>query len=245
MWNKLLIICCLISLLGCKAKKQLIIKDTVSTQADLSKKEQIASMESLQIDFSTFSGRARTQLGIDGKSNDVTLNIRIKKDQRIWISVTAIAGLEVARALITPDSIKVINRLEGAYLEKPFSFIHQYTSDQINYKTLESLLIGNFIPEQVNTKASIKTDSTGIILTGNLKSLAYELTFNEALKVTSNLLNNTEADQSLQIKNSNFRKIESRIFPDAISISSKVENKQFSIGLQYIRTEFDLPDFLS
>lgn len=240
MWNRLLIICCLALVFGCKAKKRLVSPNPVGLEAETSKKEKIASIQSRQIDFSTFSGRAKTQLSINGKSNDVTLNIRIKKDQKIWVSVTAIAGLEVARALITPDSIKLINRLEGAYMLKPISFIHQYTSKQINYKTLESLLIGNCIPEQLNMQTNFKSDSNQVVLTGRLEDLDYEVRLNEALKVISNLLDNTQANQSLQIKNNDFRQLENRIFPFDIRISSEVQNKQISIGLQYTKAEFDL-----
>lgn len=240
MWNRLLFICCAVVLFGCKAKKQLVTSiDSAGIKAAMNKNEQIASIQSRQIDFSTFSGRARTQLAIDGKSNDVTLNIRIKKDRKIWISVTAIAGLEVARVLITPDSIQVINRLEGVYMHKPFRFIDQYTSQQINYKTLESLLIGNCIPEQLNPDAEIKSDSSGILLTGNLKELVYKVEFNHAFKVVTNQLENEQPKQSLEVKNASFIPLENRIFPTSISIRSKVEDKQIRIILQYIKVDFD------
>lgn len=240
MWNRLLIICCLALAFGCKAKKQVVSSNKAELAAEASKREKLAAIASRQIDFSTFSGRAKTQLAINDKSNDVTLNIRIKKDQKIWISVTAIAGLEVARALITPDSIKLLNRLEGTYMVKPLSFIYQYTSKQINFKTLESLLIGNCIPEQLSQQATLKNDSDKIVLTGKLQDLDYQLTLNEALKVLTNQLDNAGANQSLRVVNADFRQLENRILPYNIRISSEVQSKQISIGLQYARAEFDL-----
>ena len=123
------------------------VKNTVTTATtppDLTVlKNQLAAIKAQQVVFDTFSGRASTKLDINGSSNDVTLNIRLKKDKQIWVSITALLGIEVARALITPDSIKVINKLQGLYLKKPFSFIYQYASRQVNYKTIESLLVGN------------------------------------------------------------------------------------------------------
>ncbi|MGV8879334.1 MAG: DUF4292 domain-containing protein [Sphingobacteriaceae bacterium] len=228
------------ALFGCKAKKQLVsTKDSAGIKAAINKRARIASIQSRQLDFSTFSGKARTKLDIDGKSNDVTLNIRIKKDRQIWISITAIAGLEVARALITPDSIRLINRLEGAYMHKPFSYIYRYTSQQINYKTLESLLIGNCIPEQLNAETDIKMDSSGTVITGNLNDLAYKVAFNEALKVITNQLNNAQEKQSLEVKNGDFIQLDNRVFPSTINIRSMVKDKQMRIGLQYIKADFD------
>ena len=83
-----------------------------------------------QLNFNTFSGKAKTKLDINGSSNDVTLNIRIQKGQKIWVSVTAIAGIEVARALITPDSILVINKLQGLYLRKPLAIFIRMQADR-------------------------------------------------------------------------------------------------------------------
>src|ERR1700733_14953394 len=110
--NKLLFLCCALAIVSCKAKKQLaatqgpsvtnpvVVKPVVSSK--------LAEIKKNQADFTTFSGRAKTKLDINGNSNNVTLNIRIQKGQKIWVSITAIAGIEVARALITPDSLLVI-----------------------------------------------------------------------------------------------------------------------------------------
>jgi len=104
------------------------------------------AIKSGQTNFTTFSGKARTKLDINGSSNDVTLNIRIQKGQKIWVSVTAIAGIEVARALITPDSLLVINKLQGLYIRKPFSYVYSFTSKQVDYSSLEAILVGDAIP---------------------------------------------------------------------------------------------------
>src|SRR5437879_13370008 len=132
--SKLLIICCVLAMVTCKAKNQAAVmhKPVGNTKVSpiLSRLNEIRKR---QADFTTFSGKAKTKLDINGNSNDVTLNIRIQKGQKIWVSVTAIAGIEVARAMITPDSLLVINKLQGLYLRKPFRYIYTYTINQIDY----------------------------------------------------------------------------------------------------------------
>src|SRR6185312_13493515 len=170
-WHiKLLAFCFLLVAAGCKAKKQLVVNRVapVNTPAPVNaKRERLNAIRSGQITFTTFSGKARTKLALNGSSNDVTLNIRIKQDQKIWVSVTAIAGIEVARALITPDSIMVMNKLQSVYLRQPFSYIYKYTGNQVNYKTLESLLVGNAIPELLSEQADLKPENGNTILSGN------------------------------------------------------------------------------
>src|ERR1700712_3454687 len=136
--NKLLLICVVLAIVSCKAKKQAIVSRKSADSATVTPgKSKLNAIKASQTTYTTFSGRARTSLDINGSSNDVTLNIRIQGGKKIWVSVTAIAGIEVARALITPDSLLVIKKLQGLYLKKPFSYIYAFTSKQVDYSSLE------------------------------------------------------------------------------------------------------------
>jgi len=112
---KLAAICCLLFVFSCKSRKPLVVKrvaaDTVAAIKPVdTKAAKLVAIKAKQTSFNTFSGKASTKLDINGNSNNVTLNIRIQRDHKIWVSITAIAGIEVARAQITPDSIFLVNR---------------------------------------------------------------------------------------------------------------------------------------
>jgi hypothetical protein len=244
--NKLLIIFCIVSVFGCKAKKQVIVRkadSAVATKPTVNPAlAKIEAIKSKQVNFNTFSGRAKTKLNIDGKENDVTLNVRILQGKKIWVSITALLGIEVARALITPDSILVVNRLQGVYLKKPFSFIHTYAGKQANYQTVQSLLVGNAINELLKEDSKIETAANGnTTLTGNLQGLAYSLLVGADFKVSRTSFANTAARQSLQVVNSQFIQADNRIIPSQINITSNVQNKSIQAELQYNRTQFNQP----
>src|SRR5471030_172022 len=196
---QIIAVCGLLVVAGCKAKKQLVVNRTVPVNAPKpvdEKKVKLDAIRANQSNFTTFSGKARTKLAFSGSSNEATLNIRIKRDRKIWISVTAIAGIEVARALITPDSILLINRLQGMYVRQPFSYVYKFTGRQVNYKTLESLLTGNAVPELLNERAELQPANGNIIITGNLQELMYKLIVGPDLRVTQTNLDNPPAQQS-------------------------------------------------
>lgn len=247
MWNKVLAAVIILFLFGCKAKKKLVqversvVTDSAIVKPDNSKTEKIKALQSRQINFDTFSGRARTHLEIDGKGYDVTLNIRIQKNKQIWVSITAIAGIEVARALITPDSIKIINKLQSAYLKKPFSYVYRYTGRQINYKTVESIVIGNAIPEFLTTDANLSANGSNTIFSGILNDLAYQTTFGADLKVSNLNLANQKASQKLDVANSSFIQADDRILPSAIGINSVAGENSIKADLKYIKVNFDQP----
>lgn len=199
----------------------------------------LTAIRQRQVAFNTFSAKAKTSLDIDGNGNDVTLNLRIQHDKKIWVSVTALLGLEVARALITPDSIIIINRLQGMYIKKPFSYVNQYAGKQVNYQTLEALLVGNAIPQLLNETADISTDNANTIISGNMQTMLYKLILGPDFKVSQTSLANQQAGQNLQVTNSAFIQAGTRVIPSQIDIASAVDNKKIQISLHYNSVDFD------
>ncbi|MBS7566056.1 DUF4292 domain-containing protein [Mucilaginibacter sp. Bleaf8] len=241
--SKLLVVCLVVAA-GCKTKKQVVARTPVNTtnNADAGKLSKIQAIQGKQVSFNTFSGKAKTKLNIDGKTNDVTLNIRIQHDQKIWVSITALLGVEVARALITPDSIMVINRLQGVYIKKPFSYIHTYAGQQVNYKTVESLLIGNVIPDLLTPAAIYQEGANGgVSVKGSLQGIVYSLLIGADLKVTQTSLANQSAAQSLQVTNSEFIQADGKVIPSQINIASAVKQKNIQADLHYNKAEFNQP----
>ena len=240
---------CLLLSIGCKAKKQLVtIKPVIADSTRIAVKaaaapavSKLAAIKLAQLYFNTFNGKAKAKLNINGSTNDVTLNIRIKRDQKIWVSVTAIAGIEVARALITPDSILLINRLQSLYIRQPFSFVYKFTGNRVNYKTVETLLTGNAMPELINDDTAIQTTANTTVLTGSLQDLIYKLILGDSLKVTQENLGNRAEGQSLQVNNSVFTQTANKLVPSQIDITSMVKAQKIQVNLHYIKIDFDQP----
>ena len=245
--NNLLVCSIVLIAFGCKAKKALVTRKVDSTavtapvdNAAAAKAAKLEAIKSRQLTYNSFSGKAKTKLNINGNSNDVTLNVRIQHNQKIWVSVTALLGIEVARAMITPDSIMVINRLQGVYMKKPFSYIYTYASKQLNFQSVEALLVGNPIPQLLKPDGTLEPAANGsLTLKGNLETLLYMLLIGPDMKVTQTTLSNARAAQSLKVLNSEFIQADNRIVPSNISITSAIQNKNIQIDLNYGKVEFD------
>lgn len=223
---------------ACKTKK-LLPKSDANT-AEINGAARIAAIQQAQVNFNTLAIKAKALLNMDGNSNEVTINFRIAKDQRIWISVTAIAGLEVARMLITPDSIHIINRLESTYIKKPFSFIANYTNEQINFGTLQSILVGNVWGEVWMKKLSINLVENQLQLNGQSGNLAYRIRFNEAFKVNESFLEDTLSQQQLLINYADFFLDAGLAFPHQLKMQSHAGKNNLDADLKYTKVEKDI-----
>jgi len=180
-------------------------------------------------------------LSIGSNANDVNMNIRIKKNEAIWVSVTAIAGLEVARALITPDSVRVINRLENQYIRKPFSYLYEFTNNKINFATLQSVLVGNTISEFITESTEVNLGGAQTSLKSSIGSMIYDLMLNGQNKVVQSDLKDAAASQSLLVFYGDFQPVLQQQVPHSMVMKSQAKNKSISLDLKYTKIELDVP----
>jgi hypothetical protein len=235
-------------LAGCKVKKavipsppELVEIPVAVPESDNTRKNKLNSIDESNIVFNTLSVKSKAVLSINDKSNDVNMNFRIKNNEVIWVSVTAIAGLEVARALITPDSVKILNRIDNVYISKPFTYIHEFTNDQINFKTLQAILIGNTVSELLNDSTELKIENDETKLNSIIEGLAYSIRVGDQNKVIYTNLNDLTANQELNANYADFIMVNEQQIPHAISMDSKVKAKKFLLELKFLKVDLNGP----
>lgn len=102
------------------------------------------AVENNRIDFETFSAKVKVDFeGSDGKKNDFNAFIRLRKDSVMWVSINALLGIEAFRVLITPDSVKVMNKLDKVIQLRSVSYLKEITHLPFTFKELQDLILGN------------------------------------------------------------------------------------------------------
>ncbi len=229
--------------LSCKIRKEERVSEASSSSISsrgLSKDSLFNDIISKQASFNTLSIRAKANLQIDNEENNANMSIRIEKDKAIWISVTAVAGLEIARVLITPDSLKIINRIENTYTRKPFGYVYDFANKELNFNSLQSIFAGNAMPEFLNDKSTVSASGKSSVLSGSLGSLIYALTFNENLRVTEMNVKDDNAKQSLHIVYKDFVSVSQQRIPQSVNIKSSAVDKNIAIDLKYTRVNVNV-----
>lgn len=231
----------LVLVMGCKSGKQLRTTD-VGAERSVTKAERSAILQGIherQVNYTTFTGRAKSSIRFNQDSHDVTMNLRIKRDEAIWISVTAVLGIEVARVLITPDSIKLINRLQSTYINKPFSYIYNYTSPELGFTNLQELLTGNVISQVINSRTEVTSFDTGKILRGSTSDLLYLVQVNEDYKAVSTALDEDGRGQRLEALYDNFGDFAGQLFPQRVRLEVLSDRVELTSDMYYNRVAFD------
>lgn len=96
------------------------------------------------INYNTFSGKIDVSYKDNkGKNYNFDVKLNMKKDELVWLSATGPLGIEVVRALITKDSVKILNKLEKTYTLSSIGFIQDQLGLPVDLVTMQDLLIGN------------------------------------------------------------------------------------------------------
>ena len=170
-----------ISVVGCRSAKKITTaiakKDTlgvkkvdsadlVDLKADSMRyiKKLYDHLESNLVDCNTFSAKMKVHYeGSDGKDYEFNAFLRLQKDKMIWVSINALLGIEAFRAIITPDSVKVLNKLDKQYQLRSVSYLQEVSHLPFDFKTLQALILGNPIYLD-STIAFYRKDEQGISL---------------------------------------------------------------------------------
>lgn len=121
-----------------------------------------------EFQFETISSKAEFTLFQNGKTTSFKASIRMRKDSAIWISITPALGIEMARVLITKDTVKVINRLNKEYFIGDYNYINKKFNVDLVFDDIQSVLLGNSIPFEEDEKLRFGIDNEMYYL-GNMK----------------------------------------------------------------------------
>lgn len=112
-----------------------------------------------ETDFTYFSSKAKLNYKDEVNNLKANVNIRIKKDSVIWISVNAAAGIEAFRCLITQDSIHILDRLKNEYSALDFKGLSEKLNTTLNYKMIQAMVLGNLMIPKTNEDKLRKSDT--------------------------------------------------------------------------------------
>lgn len=143
-------------------------KDTIAQipKEDSAKviKEVLARLNAQHIDFTTFSAKLDVDyVGSDGKKENVNAKLQMYKDSIIWVSITGLLNIEGVRAVITRDSVKILNKLDKKYTARSVAYLQEVSGLPLDLPALQNLLVGN--PVFIDTTAlSYTKDNNRLLL---------------------------------------------------------------------------------
>jgi hypothetical protein len=129
------------------------------------------SIQSNHINFNSFSAKIDVDYEDgNGKKYNVNAHVRMAKDSVIWISITAVFGIEGLRAYITPDSVKIMNKQDKTYTARSVEYLQDVTALPLDLPTLQDLLVGNVVyldSNNITSYTMASNNNVGLVALGD------------------------------------------------------------------------------
>jgi hypothetical protein len=112
----------------------------------------------------TLSAKANVKTNIGGEQNSFNINLRLYTDSTIWISISPLLGIEVARIFITRDTVKFIDRINNRYSVSGYQFLNDLLNVSIDFDIIQGVLTGNLFAYKKNKFNSVYIEDKYYIL---------------------------------------------------------------------------------
>lgn len=195
-----------------------------------------------KIQYSTFSGKAQMHFENKDQNQDFSGNIRMQKDKNIWASVVALGIAEVARASITPDSLRAIVRIGKKAYALSYEDGLQLIQAQVDFPVLQNLFIGNPLIDNGPIKNVEQKDSL-IMLTLVKDEFNEVLTYNKQSGMLQQLeLTSEKRNFKCSIRYEKYGAITNKQ-PFAFNRYIVINNKgqEIKLDMEFSKAELDVP----
>jgi hypothetical protein len=140
-------------------------------------KKKLESVDRSEIE--TLNAQARIFFEGNGQSIAATANVIWIRDSILWVNVKKF-GLEAARALITKDSVFMLNRLEKTYSAKGLESLQREYSLPAGFELIQSLLLATpWFFQDITLDADVKDGAHRLSGTNGRYAVDYRLDHNQ------------------------------------------------------------------
>ncbi len=221
-------------LASCKAKTAVLEGDI---DASISTRKIIQNHYAKALDFQTMSGKIKIDYREGETNQGVTVNLRMKKDEAIWVS----APLGIFKAYITPKRVSFYNKLEGEYFDGDFAYLTELLGYEMDFGKVQNVLIGNTVLDLREEKYASTIENEGYFLRPKQQRELFKILFSlepQHFRVKSQQISQPEKDRFLKL-DYGYQNIDSKVAPSLVNIEAVNEDGVRIIGLDFRNIEFD------
>src|SRR5690606_8551902 len=121
----------------------------------------------------TMSGRVKIDYSDGESAQGVTVSLRMKKDEVIWLS----APLSVVKIMITPDRVQFYNKLDNTYFDGNYSYLEELLGSKLDFQMVQNLLLGKALLDLRDPKYQSATLRDPYLLKPVLHTTLYKTLF--------------------------------------------------------------------
>lgn len=232
---------------GCKSSKKV---GTVEAGGAKAHNEFFTLMQEQAFKYETLTARLNVDLNLPGNNMSSRVDFKMVKDSAFQLSVQPFLGIEVFRAEISVDSVKVIDRMNKRYVADNYANLKGQTPIEFNFYNLQALFTNQLFlpgqqgisPKQYN-RFKLKQDGPAAeIQVKDLIGLLYTFVADGEEKILSTSITDASDRYALQWDYTDFRLADGQPFPMKMDVQvMKDGTSQGGITMHFSRMQTNVP----
>lgn len=234
---------------GCRSTKTLT--SSAAIDEGMTAKQIIKQMDKQEARFKTLQAKVRFDYTEGTKSINHTVTLRMEKDKTIWLNA-GVAGISLARVMITQDQVKFYDKLNNQYFDGDFSLLTKLLGTEIDFEKIQNIFLGEPIFDLKNDTYVTFPNEDSYVLQPKNQQAIFELFFliNPGFfKLDSQQIYQPFDKRMLQIDYKKYQQVSGQIFPENIRIIAVENNDEVIIDLDFkgislnddVRFPFSIP----
>ena len=226
----------IVFLIGCKSKQSVA---TASANENTEVSKVIKGHYKNEHDFTTLNIRANAKYEDEKQSHSMNADIRIKKDDIIWINIKFL-GIPMAKAMITPTKVSYYEKINNTYFEGDFSMLSNWLGTDLDFNKVQNLFLGKAIDDLTKDKwVSEVVEKMFKLSLPNSSDIAKEFYFEGAnYLLKKETITQASKNRNLEIRYPSFKEEKGMFLPNEINIKAEQKNK-VTIDIEYKNTTFN------
>lgn len=241
--SRLILLIVVITMAACGPVKEVVTPEPEVIDHNVSRA--MSSMAEKEAMFDFFSTRFSGNANIDNSNYNVSGNIRIKKDSAIYISVAPILGIELARLLVTPDSVHFLNRMEGTYFEGEVDFLNNLLNTRMDFHMLQALLVGNDFSHFPVENYELSMQQEQLLLKRRGRVRQNILLDPVSYKIKENHVLDQQANISIRAIYNRHQEVDGQELPQELVLTLTEDNKRSELSFRYNRSSINQPQSIT
>jgi outer membrane lipoprotein-sorting protein len=139
----------LVFILSCKPLRKILTSETTYYNAAGLKHENasflLSKLKKRKFDYKWISAHFSVDIDVDSSHTSFSGTVRIRKDSIIWMTISPLLGIEVARVLLNKDTAMFIDKIHDRYFKGNYDYIDSLLDDDIDYELIQSVMVGSNI----------------------------------------------------------------------------------------------------
>ncbi len=260
---------CVFSILmvACHSVKQVSVKKNIPS---ITEGRLLKNIDIHELEYATlFAKRLDISFKNGKNNNNFKASLKIKRDTFIQATVTAPLGIEVARILLTTDSIKFVDTYHKKFFVADYDDLYDKFDFRVDFDYVQKVLTNTFITFEEKTnlvrEKKYKLERTDVgyelstieekALTRKIKKFYKKRRKNkDFILILQKILvdpdffrpirisvEDLDEDISVSVDYEAFKDFSGKFFPEKMIFSLQAENNTTTLELKFLKVDFDIP----